>query len=466
MSDSRQSTLSPSDEEIKATDTEKIVPASPSLLDEKVASRTQREWLLAHGPIVTFAKEQRIKTRELWLSVPRLYRLVVYALVGLLFVVAAGVPLFIRYALPGIISNLFANDATSTGSPVVIHLFQVNNITGRTPYTERVGGMAISVKATIYGISVPLNIPVSIGTTNWTLSLAVPTESATSGYISQTTSFFPFATVNLPSPIHLANNEVQLVEPNLTLSLLTPSAFTALNRTLSPTGAHALWPLGAALTHALCHCLMSGLAGDVPLLQIESTADVHIGPFLLPRVPLRRALDLGDILVRGAKTFPSVTSASSQDAMQAFLVHVSGAGVMPGTGRVQAVVGVQLPRERYATSPVSLVLEDLNVRVNGSGVPLARVVAPRVELEAGSAEMNATVVVTPLGEVLDTAAGLLLQDFAEANVGVDQVSVAVEGGVKVRWLTDVCDAIWLQIPLRVLGGTGASLFSGLAGVSS
>ncbi|KAJ3265875.1 hypothetical protein HDU77_003643 [Chytriomyces hyalinus] len=392
-----------------------------------------------------------------WRELLPIYRYGCFAFLIFLAALVVFIPLFITFALPRIISSMFAN-APMHGAMLfqLLKLIEISEGDGGVP--ESVGFVRAAVNLT-QPFSAPLNIAASIGPTRWTISLAVPVISEEKGYVAQSNSFFQFGMLNIPSSFTVEDSFMRLNEPNMTLHALNPSAFTALNRSINSEGRTATFPLGTAFLSGICNCLMSGQAADVPQVLLQSSADISIGPIFLPNVPLVRIVNFGQLLVDGGKTFPSITPATSSDPSLSFQFVLKNTRTIPGTGKIGTTVDLTIPQKNYAVNPITAAFTNLSLRLNVSSVPLARVESQRVSLHQGNATIEIPIVATPLGNVIQNVAGLLFQDFANSRVGVDQVSVRDVDGKRIGWISDLCDALVLQVPLRVFSDSSRSGFT-------
>ncbi|KAJ3240631.1 hypothetical protein HDU81_003215 [Chytriomyces hyalinus] len=381
-----------------------------------------------------------------WRGLLPIYRFACYAFVIFWVALAIFIPLFIKYALPRIISSMFAN-APMHGAMLfqLLNLIEISE--GDAAVSDSVGFVRAAVNLT-QPFNAPFNIAASIGATRWIISLAVPVISEDKGYVAQSNSFFQFGILNIPSSFTVEDSVMRLTEPNMTFNALNPSAFKALNRSINSEGRTATYPLGTSFLSGICNCLMSGQAADVPQVLLQSSADISIGPIFLPNVPLVRIVDFGQLLVDGGKTFPSITPATSSDPALSFQFVLKNTRTIPNTGKIGTTVDLTIPQKNYAVNPITAAFTNLSLRLNVSSVPLARVESQRISLHQGNASIEIPIVLTPLGNVIQNVAGLLFQDFANSRVGVDQVSVRDADGKRVSWISDLCDALVLQFKNR------------------
>ncbi|KAJ3294032.1 hypothetical protein HDU79_011615 [Rhizoclosmatium sp. JEL0117] len=372
-------------------------------------------------------------------------RYTIYGIIGFFLVSIIFTPLFLRFALPAIIESQFSNGALGNNAPIVISLFRLDamNATTKTPGT--LGTLTFSTNLTQGGYNglVPFGIPLYIGGMTWTVELGVKGEGNSSGYVRTTESFYEIAEVTL-------KEGVSVLAGNLGMSV-----DRAVVKVLDLGEGGGVFVLGQTFVQKVLGCLMSGYAADGPRVRVSANVDIWVGSLLVPNVYLKRVIDLGQIMVDARMPFP-LASTNPVDPSESFHLYLSNAKVLLSGGDTTA--SISFPPALYPVNPLSLSLTSLQFRLNISQVPAYSITAPVVYAEQGSPNVTIGMNFGQLGSTLDLVSSLLLQQ--NLKVGIDRVDVRDAVGGRIGWLSDLCAAVWVQLPLSLLGNLGSSFSMG------
>ncbi|ORY31749.1 hypothetical protein BCR33DRAFT_723828 [Rhizoclosmatium globosum] len=330
-------------------------------------------------------------------------RYTIYGIIGFFLVSIIFTPLFLRFALPAIIESQFSNGALGNNAPIVISLFRLDamNATTKTPGT--LGTLTFSTNLTQGGYNglVPFGIPLYIGGMTWTVELGVKGEGNSSGYVRTTESFYEIAEVTLKEGVSVLGGNLGMSVDHAVVKVLD---------------------LGETFVQKVLGCLMSGYAADGPRVRVSANVDIG----------------WVSVVVFIGMPFP-LASTNPVDPSQSFHLYLSNAKVLLSGGDTTALTSLQF-------------------RLNISQVPAYSITAPVVYAEQGSPNVTIGMNFGQLGSTLDLVSSLLLQQ--NLKVGIDRVDVRDAVGGRIGWLSDLCAAVWVQLPLSLLGNLGSSFTMG------
>ncbi|KAJ3098062.1 hypothetical protein HDU96_000158 [Phlyctochytrium bullatum] len=406
-------------------------------------------------------------------------------------------PLMFKVIIPKLISEGFSQGTGMSTRPFTITNLRLAGIGGvvvppnyTMPSTNmayddpdsfpRSGGAEFDISMWNTGYQVPLNFPVSVmGPSQWTMSVArgfaqpsgrgmrYPPEDW--GKVDEN-GWWPIAMVRLPENLDIVggNLSMRLVGGKLRLPLGPPPASqqALMGSLVGEEG--TLVPLGKAFVKGVCKCMMSGDAGEVPKILIESRPDFKVGPFTFPAVPVSRAFDVGKILIDSGLSLKSGSGskAGSDLGMNLSVSDLSN----PQADTYTAGITLSLK----SPSPFTMAFENITMRLNISTTPLAMIsipsfkstygdktisfqvalkrIAPQAPAPPKGSVNNAT---SSTGNLIQTFSTLLFTPSEDWVVGIDSVGVKMEGGVTSRWVQELADEIWVQFPFSALGGETA-----------
>ncbi|KAJ3030062.1 UNVERIFIED_CONTAM: hypothetical protein HDU68_010194 [Siphonaria sp. JEL0065] len=443
------------DESIKLTKRNSTATSPPIASVHLGGSATYKSKLAAHGQ----ATKRTLKAW--WTYKPCRY--ICYGLVALFILLLIFTPLFIKFALPAIISNGFASNGFGISEPIVIRLFQLDWLSNSPGFSslgfnfnmsDIVGSANITANVSQpgYDAIIPFGIPVTISPMVWTISLAVDATTTTNGFQQTTSTFYPMIIIAIPAESHLTGGILSLNIVDASVQFLNPSAFRELKFTLPAVlGNPQVYPLGAKFIHSFLGCLMSGFAGDGPRVMIESVIDLKVGSLSLNGITLKRVVDIGSILVQNHMPFPMMKSQpkTTQNPDDAFQFSSPLDIITNGHGNVD----IAFPKSRYPVNPLTFSFTNLQMRLNVSNVPVYTVTAPAIYEVQGTPNISFAVKTASIGSSMDLMGSFLFQDQSKLWLGVDRVDVRDAIGGKLGWLSDLLGGVWVQIPFSIFGGS-------------
>ncbi|KAJ3072392.1 hypothetical protein HDU98_003708 [Podochytrium sp. JEL0797] len=457
----KDSAITVRDEKEDIKQPENATPSCEPALDKPtLSSKLSQTTTKCLQSIQSFREKVTTSARKYWSF--KSCRICCYTIVATLTCLTLFIPLFIKFALPSILSSAFASSNFASGQPMVVSLFQINALSNHaTPQNSNttvaggVGSANISINVSQSGFAgiIPFGIPVVFEPMEWIVSLGVVAMTAANAsaeaYVQQVETFYEMAVVNVPGVSYLSSTGVfSLNAEYATVQVLNPPSFAELKMQLT-NGNPQVFPLGARFVDGFLKCLMSGSVGDVPRIKVSATVDVWVGGLLLNGVVLERIVDMGAEMVKNNLPFPSITPTTASDPTKSFQVSLSNLNLnLSGPG--STTLTVAFPTATYPVNPLTYYLTSLHLRVNVTNVPAYTLTAPLFSATQGSANISTKVLMTPLQTETTLVSSFLLQK--EIKVGVDMVDVRDAVGGKVGWVSDLMGAVWVQIPGNVFGG--------------